>query len=556
MAGKLKLTFDNKNLFTFSCALEERSIPEAAGFLFAGIWYTKNPRIAARLREFADAKAKNEIDRILIKVSPWTGAIPVPPGMALKPFQPKIVKFALSRNRAYIAADPGLGKGVMAVAIMNALHHGLNAQKICKETLKPIFDTPIGVYICPPFLTRTVEEEFNKWKTFSGQVTRHDQFFLFGPMVIIPDSLLARDEMRDEIEWFCRYAKQEGRETVLFIDEAHRYGNEEAQRTESLLLDVPVKNNSPLRRGVVSHFDRVYYLSGSPIDGKPIKLFPILNRSAPETIGFRTRIEYGTHFCEGYEESKLVGGVEKKQWVFNGASNMDELEESIKGTFMYRVRKEEVADDLPKRLEELLIVDYDLKRGTALDLDRELLRLYSPKDLMHGKLLEKLGKDDDDSIHLATYKRLLGQEKVPFMNTFTRDLMTETNSSLLLFAHHRDVLEALATTLSMFKPLLILGGMKSGAAFEVAAKFQKDKNRRLVLLQDDAGGMGLTLTKADRVLLGEPSWSRETNKQCIDRAHRIGQKNSVFAQLLCFRNSMDKRVIEANIRKEEISSYI
>jgi len=43
------------------------------------------------------------------------------------------------------------------------------------------------------------------------------------------------------------------------------------------------------------------------------------------------------------------------------------------------------------------------------------------------------------------------------------------------------------------------------------------------LLHQQVGGLGLTLTAADRVVIVDPSWNPATDNQSVDRAYRIGQ---------------------------------
>lgn len=47
--------------------------------------------------------------------------------------------------------------------------------------------------------------------------------------------------------------------------------------------------------------------------------------------------------------------------------------------------------------------------------------------------------------------------------------------------------------------------------------------RRRCLLHHQVGGLGLTLTAADRVVIVDPSWNPATDNQSVDRAYRIGQ---------------------------------
>lgn len=57
----------------------------------------------------------------------------------------------------------------------------------------------------------------------------------------------------------------------------------------------------------------------------------------------------------------------------------------------------------------------------------------------------------------------------------------------------------------------------------VVARFQRDASIPICLLTSQVGGLGLTLTAADRVILVDPSWNPAADNQAVDRAYRIGQ---------------------------------
>jgi Helicase conserved C-terminal domain len=57
----------------------------------------------------------------------------------------------------------------------------------------------------------------------------------------------------------------------------------------------------------------------------------------------------------------------------------------------------------------------------------------------------------------------------------------------------------------------------------IVARFQRDGSIPICLLTSQVGGLGLTLTAADRVILVDPSWNPAADNQSVDRAYRIGQ---------------------------------
>lgn len=58
-------------------------------------------------------------------------------------------------------------------------------------------------------------------------------------------------------------------------------------------------------------------------------------------------------------------------------------------------------------------------------------------------------------------------------------------------------------------------------------KFQTRDSYPVFLLTSQVGGLGLTLTAADRVVILDPAWNPSMDDQSVDRAYRIGQSKDV-----------------------------
>lgn len=87
--------------------------------------------------------------------------------------------------------------------------------------------------------------------------------------------------------------------------------------------------------------------------------------------------------------------------------------------------------------------------------------------------------------------------------------------------------------------LLPAGRTKSGAARwqarvcvqDLVQEFQGRTDIPVMLLTSQVGGLGLTLTAADRVIILDPAWNPATDDQSVDRAYRIGQSRDVVVCL-------------------------
>ncbi len=486
---------------------------------FTGRAYrSARPATAARPREDEDYPSRANYDRNKIVVTPWTSRLVYPKGLRPKDFQVPAIRFALSRNFAYLGLDPGLGKTICAAIAANTL------------------DQPI-VYVCPPFLALNVEEEFRKWSPRPIRVAHYPKTDLDADLLIVPDSIVARPETTEGVGAFVEFVSAVGFDPVLIVDEAHRFKNEDAKRSRALL------------DSIAPRFERVLFMSGTPMPNRPKELYPVLSRFAPETIDHMNFFQYGRKYCAA---KKTPFG-----WEFDGYSNMPELKRRVQaptGPFMYRLKKDVL--DLPPITREVVVLGQDLP-AEFHRYEQDMTKRLGGGDLMKYLLAARVGKKDDPStLALATYRRLLGFDKVKPALEFIRYDLEETESATLVFAIHTATIRGLAKGLAKFNPLVITGETPKAERHRIVKEFQTNPKRRLVIANITAAGVGLTLTKATNVDLVEFSWVPGENSQAIDRAHRIGQDRSVRARYFVYRNSIEKNILSSVLKKQKAMAYV
>ena len=86
--------------------------------------------------------------------------------------------------------------------------------------------------------------------------------------------------------------------------------------------------------------------------------------------------------------------------------------------------------------------------------------------------------------------------------------------------------------------------------------FQSDADINVFLISLKAGGVGLNLTEADYVYIVDPWWNPAVEQQAIDRTHRIGQKNKIFAYKMICKDSVEEKIITLQEKKLSISKEI
>jgi SWI/SNF-related matrix-associated actin-dependent regulator 1 of chromatin subfamily A len=440
--------------------------------------------------------------------------------LELMPHQKEAIAFAHSRRNSYLGLEPGLGKTPVAAVLAQSLGGP-------------------AVYISPPFLVQNVLSEFRRWAPeLHVSVYPKLDFYRVTDVWIIPDSLIIRPIIMVHLRRYL--GSEKGR--LIIIDEAHRAKNSEAKRTRALLGF----RNSP---GIVDLFERQVYMSGTPMPNRPMELYSILSKAAPETIDHMSPWDFGIKYCNGHKNH--FG------WDFSGASNLKELRERVvapSGPFMLRMRKDLLK--LPEKIEEIFVLSKTMS-SVLKGLESDIGRAYrSPSDLIKHQLAKKAGVNGDN-IHVATYRRILGLEKVLPAVEYIKNLIDESQESFIVFAYHKEVIENLARAVSRFhQPLVITGDTPMKRRQELVAEFQNSKHRRIFIGNYHACGVGFTLTKASRVIFVEFDWVPGNNEQASDRAHRIGQNKTVFVQYMVYKDSLDKAIIEALLEKRKAIKHI
>jgi SNF2 family DNA or RNA helicase len=129
--------------------------------------------------------------------------------------------------------------------------------------------------------------------------------------------------------------------------------------------------------------------------------------------------------------------------------------------------------------------------------------------------------------------------------------MLEEGRRVLLFSQFTELLKLIEEELVKKNiPYVKLTGQTRDRETPIK-QFQEGKVP-LFLISLKAGGTGLNLTAADTVIHYDPWWNPAVEDQASDRAHRIGQKKTVFVYKLLVKGSIEEKILEMQENKRAL----
>ena len=91
---------------------------------------------------------------------------------------------------------------------------------------------------------------------------------------------------------------------------------------------------------------------------------------------------------------------------------------------------------------------------------------------------------------------------------------------------------------------------------DMIQRYNEDDDRFLMLLTTRAGGLGINLTGADRVIVMDPDWNPSTDSQARERVYRIGQRRDVVVYRLIVRGTIEEKVYHRQIYKQFLTDKV
>jgi SNF2 family DNA or RNA helicase len=134
--------------------------------------------------------------------------------------------------------------------------------------------------------------------------------------------------------------------------------------------------------------------------------------------------------------------------------------------------------------------------------------------------------------------------------------LMEEGQKVLVFSQFLEMLEIIREEITQrgWTTFMLTGQTEDRGA--LVDSFQKHEGAGIFLISLKAGGAGLNLTAASYVVLFDPWWNPAVEAQAIDRTHRIGQKQTVFAYRLLIKNTIEEKIRTLQKHKGNIANDI
>ncbi|PKA64751.1 DNA repair and recombination protein RAD54 [Apostasia shenzhenica] len=361
------------------------------------------------------------------------------------------------------------------------------------------------------------------------------------------------------------------------LDEGHIIKNPQTQRAKSLF-------EIPSRHRII--------ISGTPIQNNLKELWALFHFCCPEILGGKDefKLKFENPILRGNDKhasdrEKYVGSTVAKELrerimpyflrrmksdVFNGTATLTTANISKKNEIIIWLKLTSVQRQLYEAFLNSDLVHSSVSGSplAAITILKKicdhpmLLTKRAAEGVLEGidSMLnrEEIGMVEEMALSLASMANQnavlkLDQNascKLSFMASLLENLINEGHH-VLIFSQTRKMLNLVqeAITSQGYKFVRIDGTTKASDREVIVKDFQEGCEAPIFLLTSQVGGLGLTLTRADRVIVVDPAWNPSTDNQSVDRAYRIGQTRDVLVYRLMTCGTVEEKIYKMQVFK-------
>lgn len=433
------------------------------------------------------------------------------------PYQLKGIARGLQLKRFMNCDEPGLGKTLQSIATIN-LADAFPCLVVRPSSLKINWLREWEKFTDKKAMILT-DKVRDTW-TFFFQTGMHQVFIVnyeslkkyFVQRIKKAEGWTLRDvEFRNSINLF----------KSVIIDESHRCKSASTQQAKFC-------------KGICTGKEWVIELTGTPVVNRPKDLIPqlaILDRMN-DFGGYKPFVD---RYCSGQRE----------------ASNLRELNFNLWKYCMFRREKSLVLTDLPDKIRQVNTCEIT-NRKEYMDAERDLIMyLQKYKDADDDKIAKAMR--GEVMVRINILRQISARGKVRDVIEFVKDFR-ENGKKIILFCSLHEVVDQLKR---YFPTAVSVTGRDSQDEKQRAVDaFQNNPKADIIICSIKAAGVGLTLTASSNVAFVEFPWTYADCCQCEDRAHRIGQKDSVTCYYFLGRRTIDEKVYRIIQEKKNIANAV
>lgn len=454
--------------------------------------------------------------------------------LLLKPFpyQATGIAYLLQKRRALIGDQPGLGKTGQAIAAVFA-DQAFPCIVICPNTLKENWRREWALWTGKRAMILS-DKVKTSWPTYHavGMVDIFivnyeglEKYFVLG----YDDPPEGKEHEKGKLK-YIQFRDSKNLFKSIIVDESHKLKNPAARWTK-------------LTAGIAAGKAWRYLLSGTAMVNGPKDLWSQLC-----ILGIHKNFGCEADFTKRYCE---VGPTRKP-------GNLKELNYYLNVLGYYRREKRDVLKDLPPKVRTVWYCDittrkeYDRAEADFIQYLREV-KQCSPEEQakkLRGGFMVKMG----------ILKNISARGKMNEVRTYVEDI-TDAGEKVVLFAYLKEMVRDIATLYP--HSLIINGDVTLPDRQRAIDLFQTDPKYRLISLNHQSGGVGITLTASSRIGIVEEPYTYAEVEQDEDRCHRVGQKGmsegleSIQSTIFLGKDTIDEYVhFDIVMRKKDIADEV
>jgi len=468
------------------------------------------------------------------------------------PYQHQLAAFARSRDETFFALlmEMGTGKSKVAVDTAGWQFTQGNIDGLLVVAPRSVCGSWVEQQI-PSHLPDYVQRKVVQWRGQSKSFERElagllkPQPLTLHVLVINPEALITV-RGKSFVEKFVN-----GHNVMMVVDEATMIKNHSAARTKYIT-----------RLGKKCKYRRT--LTGTPVTNSPLDVWSQFNFLEDGLLGTSSFYAFRNQYA--VTRKRVVNGRTFEEVV--GFQRLEELMRYV-SRYSFRALKKEcldlpekvytkryvelsptqkkfyetLRDDMVVQLSNGSLVTTQLAITLLLRLQQALCNITTIDGEGEGRTVE-IDKDSDPRADaVLDILKEAGNQKVIIWCNFVHTI--EKLKSLIADEFGKDSVGAFYGATSDTDRQSLINSFQDPAS-----------SLRYLVMQTRTGGFGITLTAATLMIYHDHNWSLEVRQQSEDRAHRIGQKNTVTYVDLVAVDTVDEDIVSALLRKEGLAHQV